>query len=305
MQKNYWKIMNKALLAVVCCLAMLMPAVCQVQDTVRVQKRRVMPKTSLLIDYERGSVGDFDRMRAVLTVPFFHARYLTLSANGRYNLIDQNFDGKVSGLDAEEINLNGTHQMFTAGVSAYSRIKIGGGSINMFGHVMMDFGRWGYENTTGLLAGMVMLKETREESLGFGVVGLIHSSSKWPVFPTVSWRKLLSPRLFLEMTLPKVGVHYYVHPTMKCSAGTDIDVDRFYFRPKTEGMGKTCRYNRNVLKLGGSWEWKPASAVLIRASAGTAIKLKSEVTTVDGRNEYFDVDQPLGIYFNVGTSLSL
>lgn len=293
------------IVVIVCGLAMLLPIVAKANDTIRVQKRRTLPKTALVLDYERGTIGDYDRLRAVLTVPFFHARYLTLSASGRYNLIDQDFSGKVSYFNADEINLNGTHHVFTGGVSAYSRFKVGGCLVNLFGHAMVDFSQWGYENIVGILAGVVMLKESQEEAFGIGIVGLIHSASSWPVFPAITWRRQLSRQLMLDITLPKVGVHYYANSAMKCSAGMTFDVDRFYFRPGVEGMRKTCRYSRAVLKFGGTWEWKPTSAVMLHVGAGTAVKVKSEVSTRDGRDEYFKVKQPVGFYFNLGTAISL
>lgn len=296
---------GKILSVMVCVVSIMSSGYCRAQDTVRVQKRRVMPKTTLAVNYERGSVGDYDRLRTVLTVPFFHARYLSLSASGRYNLIDQDFSKKIPGYNADEINITGTHHVFTGGISAYSRIKVGDGSVNLFGHAMIDFSRWGYANFTGLISGVIMFKESREESFGIGVIGLIHSASSWPVFPMITWRRQLSRQLMLEMTLPQVGVHYYVKSSMKCSAGMNIDVDRFYFRPGVEGMSKTCRYSRTVLKFGGAWEWKPSSSIMLHVGAGTAVKLKSEVATRDGRNEYFDVKQPISLYFHLGTAISL
>lgn len=290
---------------IVCVVAMMSSIDCCAQDTVRVQKRRALPKTALAVDYERGTVGDYDHLRTALTIPFFHSRYLTLSASGRYNLIDQDFSGKVPYFNDEEINMSGTHHVLTGGVSAFSRFKLGGCSVNLFGHAMADFSRWGYENFVGILSGVVMLKESREESFGIGVVGFVHSASSWPVFPMITWRRQLSRQLMLEMTLPQVGVHYYVNSAMKCSAGMNIDVDRFYFRPGVEGMNKTCRYSRTVLKFGGTWEWKPLPSIMLHVGAGTKVKTKSEVATRDGRNEYFDVKQPVGFYFNLGTAISL
>lgn len=295
--------MKRLFTSLICCVIAV--ALLSAQDTLRVQKRRALPRTSLAMGYERGSVGDYDRFRAALTVPFFRARYLTLSGSCRYTFVDQDLDDKTEMNDASAIGLSGSHHLIVAGVGAYSRIKIGDSSVNLFGHLMADFSRWGYENATGILAGVLMLKESRYDAFGIGVVGLIHSASDWPIFPMITWRKQLNRRTVLDVTLPNVKVHYYANEAMKCSAGMDIDYDRIYFRPHRDELPRTCRYSHTMMKFGGEWEWKPASSITLRMAAGTKIKLKSEVATTDGRHDYFDVSQPMSLYFNVGTILSL
>ena len=87
-------------------------------------------------------------------------------------------------------------------------------------------------------------------SFGIGMIGLINTTSPWPVFPMLVYRHRFDKRWSMEIMSPQFRLTCAVNPSNRITAGLAIDGDRFYVTPRNPQLPKACLYSKKPYAAG-------------------------------------------------------
>ena len=88
---------------------------------------------------------------------------------------------------------------------------------------------------------------TLASSFGIGMIGLINTTSPWPVVPMLVYRHRFDKRWSMEIMPPQFRLTCAVNPSNRITAGLTIDGDRFYVTPRNP---KVCLYSKKPYAAG-------------------------------------------------------
>ena len=91
---------------------------------------------------------------------------------------------------------------------------------------------------------------TLASSFGIGMIGLINTTSPWPVFPMRVYRHRFDKRWSMEIMPPQFRLTCAVNPSNRITAGLAIDGDRFYVAPRNPQLPKACLYSKKPYAAG-------------------------------------------------------
>lgn len=91
---------------------------------------------------------------------------------------------------------------------------------------------------------------TLASSFGIGMIGLINTTSPWPVFPMLVYRHRFDKRWSMEIMPPQFRLTCAVNPSNRITAGLAIDGDRFYVAPRNPQLPKACLYSKKPYAAG-------------------------------------------------------
>ncbi|MBQ7892501.1 MAG: hypothetical protein IJ321_00990 [Alistipes sp.] len=91
---------------------------------------------------------------------------------------------------------------------------------------------------------------TEASSFGIGMIGLINTTSPWPVFPMLVYRHRFDKRWSMEIMPPQFRLTCAVNPSNRITAGLAIDGDRFYGTPRNPQLPKVCLYSKKPYAAG-------------------------------------------------------
>lgn len=91
---------------------------------------------------------------------------------------------------------------------------------------------------------------TLASSFGIGMIGLINTTSPWPVFPMLVCRHRFDKRWSMEIMPPQFRLTCAVNPSNRITAGLAIDGDRFYGTPRNPQLPKVCLYSKKPYAAG-------------------------------------------------------
>ena len=95
-----------------------------------------------------------------------------------------------------------------------------------------------------------VLAMTEASSFGIGMIGLINTTSPWPVFPMLVYRHRFDKRWSMEIMPPQFRLTCAVNPSNRITAGLTIDGDRFYVTPRNPQLPKVCLYSKKPYAAG-------------------------------------------------------
>lgn len=224
---------------------------------------------------EEGHTEAFTKAGFQVSVPFYAKGTTILMASARYSHIHQRFTP-----DMRTINygfIHSAHHQFAGTITGMSRLQLWGKPLILAGIVSADFSQYGYERWTLMGTAMLMLKQTRETQFGVGMVGLVNTFSKIPVFPMLTYRHMFSPQWTLNLVVPKFQLEYTLTKSDTFSFGASIDTDHYYIRPESEGLPSHVRYTRSNINVGPGYEHRFPSHFTLTAEAGAQFVMTNRV----------------------------
>ena len=113
-----------------------------------------------------------------------------------------------------------------------------------------NFSQFGYENASGMVGGMFMLTRNQRTVLGVGAIYLLGSAVSWPLYPMIIYSHKFNDRWSINCMEAYNYLYYQASPKVKYSLGTELETDKFYFRPKMENLPKKCMYSQVSERIG-------------------------------------------------------
>ncbi|MGN1265672.1 MAG: hypothetical protein ACI4UL_07630 [Muribaculaceae bacterium] len=265
----------------------------------------VRTNISLSGDYTWGSATY--GFNARVSYQFLKTKHYSLSGNFRYNSITTDFDATDFDKDfnPNEININGNQTMEQIGLTATASTTLFGKHLTAMAMVNSEWGEGGFNRVSATAMAMMLLRQNRATQFGIGVLGMVNTTSKVPVFPVFVYRHRFSDKWLINIYGGMFGVDYTPSPKSLISAGADIDVKSFYFQPATAGLPFTCRYTQTNFRPMLKYRHLLKQHLYFDVQAGVAINMSSRVNGVNGTKEYIDISQKPHPFVQLSFSYSL
>lgn len=209
-----------------------------------------MVKTNITLGYDRAFGSVPDNITAKVSYQIVNKPYLTFSANARMNTLWANFDSShfSKEMDAWDIGLNGNHSYGSFGFTATGFLPLFGKPLALLAIGNAEWSNHCFGRVSGLVGGVYLLKLTSETQFGIGMLGMINTSSKIPVFPVFIYRHRFDSKLAINIYGGLFGLEYRVDENNMLTLGADLDVRSFYFRPHVDGWPDKCRFTMTSLR---------------------------------------------------------
>lgn len=267
-----------------------------------------MVRTNIGVKYNRswGHVGNAADVRA--SYECVNKGWISVSLNSRYQLVETDFGiGDLpDGIDPKTIGLNGTHSMGQVGFTTTLRTQIGGRPFMGLALANSEWGDGGFERLSATVMGLSMVRADRATQLGIGLLGMVNTSSKVPVFPVVMYRHRFDNRWLINVYGGMMGVDYTPTGNDLISVGCDIDVKAFYFKPRTEkGLPDRCRFTLTSFRPMAKYRRRLSRNLYVEAKGGVSLKMSCRVNGRTGTKEYFRCKEGAAPFVEWGLSYSL
>lgn len=256
-------------------------------------------------DHTWGRVTDGFNVR--ISYEFLKRKQFSLSANFKHSTVSCDFreTDLSNGYDPEGIGLNGTHSMVQAGVTGTVRANMYGKGFVAVGMLNPEWSKDGFQRVSAVLMAMVMLRADRSTQLGVGILGMVNTTSKAPVFPVFFYRHRFNDKWLVNLYGAMLGFDYTPTKNDLFSIGADVDAKSFYFKPHFEGLPDVCRFTRTNFRPMLKYRRRLIPNLYLDAQAGYAINMKTRVNGVNNTREYTGISQKARPFVSVSVSYSL
>ena len=197
---------------------------------------------------------------------------------------------------------NSAHHNIALGLSATTYLRLMGKPLMLMATGNTTFSEYGYERWSASVTAMLMLKNSKETTLGVGLLGLIHSSARIPVYPMITFRQVLSPQWTINCVMPRFHIECHMTDADMLSAGFAIDVDSYFIENKDEELPERLNYCRTNVNLGPAYEHQFPCGLTLRAETGAQWVVADRVyknrnNCVEGR-----IHEKMAPYVKVGVT---
>lgn len=264
-------------------------------------------KTNVTVIYDHTFGRVTDGFNARVSYEFLKKRHITLSGNFRHSSVTANFIGADldKGFNPDDIKLNGIQTLEQLGATATVNTRLFGKPLMGLGMLNSEWGKGGFNRVSATLMAMLMLRANKDTQFGIGILGMVNTTSKVPVFPVFIYRHRFNKEWLLNLYGGMFGVDYTPTPDDLISIGADIDVKAFYFKPSVDDLPKVCRYTQTNFRPMLKYRRKLIPNLYFDAQCGYAINMNSRVNGVNGTKEYIKISQKPHPFVQASVSFSL
>jgi hypothetical protein len=232
---------------------------------------------------EQGSTDAFTKASLGVSYHIYSKGFSRLTASLRYNHLHQHFNSDNRLMDYGFTS--SAHHQFAGNIMGMTYLRLWGKPLMVMGTVGCDFSQYGYERWSAIGTAMLMLKQTRQTQFGVGLIGLVNTFSKIPVFPMITYRHTFNPQWTLNLTLPKFQMEYHPSDKDMISLGAGIDADSYYIRPGVDELPDHVRYSRSNINVGPTYEHRFACGLTFSAEAGVQLVMTNRIYRHDSSRE--------------------
>lgn len=224
---------------------------------------------------EQGQAGSFTKASVRASYAVYAKGTTRVNASLRYSHLHQHFNNTFQSLDYGFSTA--AHHQFGGTVMAMSRQQLWHRPLVLMGMASCDFSQYGYERWTLMGTAVLMLRQTRQTQFGVGLLGMVNTFSRIPVFAIVTYRHTFSPQWTLNLTLPRLQMEYRPARADLLSLGASIDADSYYLRTNDESLPQDVRYSRTNINLGPAYEHRFQGGFTLSAEAGVQVVMTNRI----------------------------
>jgi hypothetical protein len=255
--------------------------------------------------YEKGVIRDITQARLHLSVPVLTDKRFRISLGAHYNFHHLNFESKETPTDGLRLNMGSEHHTWSISTNAFFYTKLFNRSIIGNANIMAECSENGFEKITGIIVGVMQIKQTQSTSIGVGLIALVNTTSPFPIFPIFTYSHKFNKRLSVDVMPPQFHFRYLFSEGNKLSAGMSIDGEHFYVRPQNELLPEVCLYSKSLMKPELVYERKVGKYLNITMKVGASIVMANRLYEKNGSKKYIEISQPVSGFFNIGFSYSI
>ena len=252
-----------------------------------------MVKTNLTFGYDHAFGAVPDNITGRISYQIIKKPFLTFSANARLNTLWANFDSKnlSKDLDAWDIGLNGNHSYGSFGFTATGFLPLFGKPLALLAIGNAEWSSHCFGRISGIVGGAYIFKLNKHTQFGVGILGMINTASKIPVFPIFIYRHRFNPQFAINIYGGLFGLEYKYSENNLITLGADLDVRSFYFKPGVEGWPDKCRFTMTSLRPALKYKHRFFKNFYGEAHAGVSFKISGRVSGVTGKARYLDFSE--------------
>ena len=248
---------------------------------------------------ENGSIQNVSKTNLQLSSPVFSNNHLRCSLGGYYTYHHANFNSSNI-LDTNyRIDMGTNHHLMGLSVIAIYMNQLFKRPLTILTNVRTECYEQGFGSVTGFLVGMLQLKQTSQSSFGVGLIGLINTTSPFPLFPMFTYRHRLDEKCFMEIMPPQFHFSYSFDSDNRLTAGISMDGDRFYIKPNNTSLPETCLYSRSLMRPELKYETSLSKELKLCFRHGGYHVINSKLYRKNSHSELIDMDTSTGAYWTV------
>ena len=224
---------------------------------------------------EQGSAGSFTKASLRASYAVYAKGTTRINTSLRYNHLHQHFNSNSQTLDYGFFTA--AHHQFAGSVMGMGRMQLWHRPLVLMGMATCDFSQYGYERWSLMGTAVLMLKQTRQTQFGVGLLGMVNTFSRIPVFAIVTYRHTFSPQWTLNLTLPRFQMEYRPVRSDQLSIGASIDADSYYLHTTSANLPKDVRYSRTNINMGPAYEHRFRGGFILSAEAGVQVVMTNRI----------------------------
>lgn len=174
--------------------------------------------------------------------------------------------------EAPMLHFPDEHHHYGATLSGSMNLLLGsrehGKPLTLMGTVTPNFSENGFEHVSGILGAMVHVTRSSKTYLGLGAVYIYGSSGWWPLWPLVVYRHQFDNRWSVGGMAVNWMLNYQHSPKVKFSLGTELYVNKIYFRPDNDQLPRKALYDLVSERIGLFASWQATKALSMELSTG-------------------------------------
>lgn len=249
--------------------------------------------------YEKSNISDIYKLQLGVSKPFFQDKVFRISGGVLYNYFHQTFTHIKILDDNFVINNKSSHHLIDINTNTFFSTKLLQKPLISFCNIKAEFSNYGFGKITGFCTGVLMMKQTRDMSWGFGLIGLINTTSPFPIFPMFLYRKMIKNKITLEIMPPQFNISCGLSPKSKFGIGINIEGEHFYIKPNNINLPKICLHSRSIMKSGLTFEHEINKQLIFNANTGLKLITASKVYKRNRNNCLFEYSEDPSLYFNI------
>ena len=113
-----------------------------------------------------------------------------------------------------------------------------------------NFSQYGYENASGMAGAVVSITRSQRTHFALGAIYLLGTSVSWPLYPMFIYTHRFDNRWSISCLETNNYLYYQASPSIKYAIGMEIETNKFYLRPKTEGLPKKAEISQISERFG-------------------------------------------------------
>lgn len=249
---------------------------------------------------EEGENDAYTQSNISASVPFVQRKNLVMIGTLKYSHIHQHFNPDIQTLDYGFGET--THHIISVNLIASSKLDLWDKSIKLTGMASGEYSQFGFERWMAMGTSLLMLKETPKTEIGIGVIGMINTFSKIPVFPFFTYKHTFSNHWMINITPPYMQVKYLYNNSNIYALGTSFYADHYFIHPNTETLPNRVRYSRSLLNIGLTYEHKVSAKLSVTMNAGVSIIMTDRINNSGGSQEIAKVSEGNSPYCRIAIS---
>ena len=253
-----------------------------------------------------GSMGD-----AYMTEVDFSVPVLTFKSGGRislgayYNYMHQCFTPDYRTETYEPVRFNNNNHTWGANATYSFRSKLFGKMLFGFANVRMECSQYGWERISGFAATALLIKRTERSSFMLGAAMLLNSSSRWPLFPFITYWYKFNEKWELNIKAPQCHIVYNISEKDKLLMGTTLGGEHFYIRPHHSNLPSTVMYSRSYARPELVYEHDFTPLMRCSLRCGSIVYINGKFNSSNGNRKYGEIDHDANVFLQVSFSYGL
>lgn len=246
-----------------------------------------------------GTVLSYGKTAVRLSVPVHSDAHWRWSVGGYYTYHHAEYSGMGDSGAAIPIDMGTDHHTAGLRVNGFYMDRLFGKPLTAFAYIMADGHEHGLGKVSGFVVGMLQLSRTARSSFGVGLIGLINTTSPWPVFPMLTYRYRFSNRWQMEIMPPQVNFTCVFDQDNRLTAGLTISGDRFYVNPRSRFLPKTCLYSQSMIRPELKYETRLGKDISLCVRHGGQHVMSSRLYGKNSNTKFVDFDTDVSAFWSI------
>jgi hypothetical protein len=201
------------------------------------------------------------------------------------------------------------HHHYGATLSGSMNLLLGsrerGKPMTLTATVTPNFSENGFENLSGILAAMVHVTRSQKTYLGLGAAYIYGSSGWWPLWPIIVYRHQFDNRWSVGGMAANWMLNYQHSPKLRFALGTEMVIDKIYFRPGNEQLPRKALFDLVSERVGLFANWQTTKALSMELSTGISYPFYGRVRDISHPHVYMKLHADTKPYAQMKISYSI
>lgn len=239
------------------------------------------------------------------TVPLLKMKTGTVSLGACYNYMRLDFEPRRLLPESSVVHFGGNHHTWGATATYSFHTPLFGKTVVGFANMKMEGSQHGFERLSGLAVAFVPVTRTESSSFSAGAVLLVNSSSRWPLFPFISYWHRFNDKWDFNFIMSQCHFRYKISKNDKLSVGASVGGEHFYIKPRHADLPSVCMVSRSYVRPEFVYEHEFTPLMRCNLRVGSVHYMKSRLISSAGNSRYGEMSHDSAAFLLLSFSYGL